>query len=449
MTTTDTDTNGTLQALLNAQRPLWALYDHWIESGKLNLEAFEHAHDVATVAAHQHYREHVPAYAELAANLGLFDADDPVTISSQLGSTEDLFKSYRAEWVDAGDFVSMTRWIEGISSIRVNADLDAVSTVEDWITALAANGVVVRYSSGTSGHLSLVPRDRLADNTIAQLSFKQFFATTQRLGLDFPRFDGVMLTFRGGNQALSFLAEMLGKSCGNQTFLFDFRMNADLLRAVIRNVVSVAQRPQFDAFRRETVERLSEQYDRVLTALKASQRAGRPALILGGPGQIFEVCSMLEQRGEALQLPSMSVILLTGGWKSFKGVRVPRNEFGKKIAACLGILPDRIREAYGMTECSVQSNRCPHGRFHIPPAIRPSVLDDALYPIPKLGTGRLAFADPFATCFPGFFISGDEVNLTLDPCPCGREGYSIVGEVRRAPGQEARGCGGVMTAVQA
>jgi hypothetical protein len=34
-------------------------------------------------------------------------------------------------------------------------------------------------------------------------------------------------------------------------------------------------------------------------------------------------------------------------------------------------------------------------------------------------------------------------------CPCGLVGPAIVGEVRRAAGHEARGCGGILATVRA
>ena len=59
------------------------------------------------------------------------------------------------------------------------------------------------------------------------------------------------------------------------------------------------------------------------------------------------------------------------------------------------------------------------------------------------------FLDPFAICYPGFLITGDLVDLVFDECPCGRKGYALEGEIRRAPGKEVKGCGGIMASVKA
>ena len=47
-----------------------------------------------------------------------------------------------------------------------------------------------------------------------------------------------------------------------------------------------------------------------------------------------------------------------------------------------------------------------------------------------------------------FVITGDEVELVDETCPCGLSGLALVGEVRRAQGQEIKGCGGVMAATR-
>ena len=50
---------------------------------------------------------------------------------------------------------------------------------------------------------------------------------------------------------------------------------------------------------------------------------------------------------------------------------------------------------------------------------------------------------------PGFLITGDQVELVFEDCPCGRRGYALKGEIRRAPGKEVKGCGGIMASVKA
>ncbi|MDD5779237.1 MAG: hypothetical protein PHU95_07290, partial [Candidatus Thermoplasmatota archaeon] len=54
--------------------------------------------------------------------------------------------------------------------------------------------------------------------------------------------------------------------------------------------------------------------------------------------------------------------------------------------------------------------------------------------------GRFAFLDPLAESYPGFIISGDKV-LLLEHCPvCDRPGPVLEPEIKRARGEEMRGC---------
>jgi hypothetical protein len=136
--------------------------------------------------------------------------------------------------------------------------------------------------------------------------------------------------------------------------------------------------------------------------------------------------------------------MLGGGWKSFAGQRLSRPELLALVHERLGLPPAQLQESYSMIECNLSLPRCVEGRFHVPPLLWPMVLDGAMTPRAQLGRGRFAFCDPLATSYSGFFASGDEVELTREPCPCGRGGWTLVGEIERARGYETRGCAGLL-----
>jgi hypothetical protein len=83
--------------------------------------------------------------------------------------------------------------------------------------------------------------------------------------------------------------------------------------------------------------------------------------------------------------------------------------------------------------------------------LEPILFDETLTPLPAdhEGAGTFGFMDPTAQSYPGFLITGDRVHLTRDLCPCGLTGPTLAGEVRRAPGREVRGCGGILATVRA
>ena len=104
-----------------------------------------------------------------------------------------------------------------------------------------------------------------------------------------------------------------------------------------------------------------------------------------------------------------------------------------------------------MVELNTPLMRCGDGRYHVPPILEPWLFDDTLLPLPPGAdvTGTFGFMDPTATSFPAFVVTGDEVRLVRERCPCGLVGPALLGEVRRSPGNDVRGCGGILATVRA
>ena len=149
-------------------------------------------------------------------------------------------------------------------------------------------------------------------------------------------------------------------------------------------------------------------------------------------------------------MPEGSILLFGGGWKTFEGEKMGKAELLQVIEAAFGLKGDSAIEGYSMIEMNTMMTCCSEARFHIPPLIEPIVLDEDLLPKPGAGhRGIFGFLDPFALSYPGFLISGDEINLWHGECSCGRKGYAIDGEIQRVAGKEVKGCGGVMASVKA
>src|SRR5262249_23160304 len=73
-----------------------------------------------------------------------------------------LFKSYDQKWLDDKDFGRMNTWLAEIFHQPVEVDVAEAQSIDEWIERLAAGGIRLVYSSGTSGNFSFVPRDRLS-----------------------------------------------------------------------------------------------------------------------------------------------------------------------------------------------------------------------------------------------------------------------------------------------
>jgi hypothetical protein len=85
---------------------------------------------------------------------------------------------------------------------------------------------------------------------------------------------------------------------------------------------------------------------------------------------------------------------------------------------------------------------CPEGHYlHAPYTYyQPLVLDQDGKPVGYGEWGRFAFLDAVAQSYPGFVITGDIVRM-LEHCPaCDRPGPVLEPEIRRAAGEDIRGC---------
>ena len=199
----------------------------------------------------------------------------------------------------------------------------------------------------------------------------------------------------------------------------------------------------------ETLGNKAENHRRVIEALRRAAADRQKAFIFGTPYQFRELCAAISDGGQPVSLRSGSLALFCGGWKSFSGDRIPRDELVAQMAQSFSLAPERILEGYSMTEISAFMLRCDHGRFHIPPLIEPMILDAAWQPLAGRDVrGVFGFLDTLAVAHPGFLVSGDEVHLVDGDCPCGLTGPAVL-EIGRARAREVKGCGGIMASVAA
>jgi len=437
-----------LLALLEVQKSIAALYEPWVQGEKIDRDHLRRLHETATLTAHRYYVESIPIYRKLAEELGLVECDDPETIRAEMASTDHLFKSYPQEWIEARDFESMTEWVRQFTSSPARPKLEGIETIEQWLAAMREAGWILRFSSGTSGHLSFVPREGLTDRSLMHFTIRQWVQMAGRKPLPLKEFDGYFMVFAGGHQTISAQGVMLGRLCRSATFMYPEASNADLLRLAVRGPQTAAEEAALTSFRARTGGRMDAHCARILDGMVASARAGRPILLYAPPFQLLDLCERMEARGERIPPQPLASLMTGGGWKSFENQRIAREDLLAYAHERLGFQPDQMHEGYGQSESNCHFNRCIHGRFHATPLSVPLVLDANQDIMPDGGVGRYAFVDPFISSYPGFVITGDETELVDETCPCGLSGPAIIGEVRRAQGQEIKGCGGVMAAAR-
>jgi hypothetical protein len=410
----------------------------------------------AIVLSHRRYVELIPVYRRLAEELELTEADDAGTVVNEMMLTDDLFKSYDARWLAAGDFERMTKWLGTIFFRRPRISHGGVKNISDWSTRLRQDGVYLSYSSGTSGHFSFVPRDRLTLQALIRNGSSYAPLVPGSEHLSHEHFDCLILGFRGLGMGLQSAGTGLASRAPRSHFLFDVEMSADIIRALNAPASETPGGPQ-DAGGAEAVRRFVEAtaqnrdaaFARSADFLRAARAANRPVLIFGSPFLVKDSCLRLIEAG-AIPLPAHSMLISGGGWKSFEGERISRAGLLQLVEEALGIPPSHVIDAYSTSELNCVFSSCAHGLYHVPPLVKPVILDDLLTVVPGDDvTGRFGFLDPFATSYPGFVITGDLARLVRRHCSCGLSGWALAGEIQRAPDGEVKGCGGVISSVLA
>jgi len=426
---------------------------------------------------HRHYRNRIPLYRQVADRAGVDDDASFDALAHSMLLPDGIFKSYPQSLLDERDFGGMNRWLRTIFHDDVNAPVHDHGTLDDWLASLDDRGVHTVYSSGTSGNLSFVPRDAsswwlfregplhyapfllarrgvigrvkaplaaFAGRTLPPARVMRIF---NRLG--FRDFDGIFLSFSGGNQGTQLVGQELAKRVRKAHFLYPTPISATAIRALTRGQASPAERERTETFLDATVRHKEQNYERMICATRAAMDDGQRLMVFGAPYLVKEFCDRILAGGKPVALPAGSIVGYGGGWKTFDGEALTERELLDLIERAVGVKKRFVIEAYSMTEIGAIMMKCAHGRFHVPPHLETIVLDDALEPVDGEDvTGILGVMDPFAVSYPGFLITGDNVHRARSLCPCGLEGETIL-SVSRAQGAEVKGCGGIIATVDA
>lgn len=449
----------------------------WALRWEFDLEEAARLRRRALLANHAHYLEDIAVYRRFAQGEGIQQLDEVDTIQQRLMFPDDLFKSYNQVWLDEKNFARMNEWLSEIYHRCVEVDVRDVTSIDAWIERLGASGIRLVYSSGTSGNFSFVPRDKanwdlfrmastayilplLMANKLGTplqrlltragcrlLSPHAFVSASHRMGA--RDYDAVFLDFSQGHTGNQTLEQELAPFFRKCHFLYQTGLSPSLLRLASRGPRTEEERSQLMSLQDLVANHKDDNYGRVIESLRGSTAEGQKVFIFGTTYQYKELCEAIAEHGETVRLKEGSLVLFGGGWKSFTGQRIARDQLIAMMSNALGLPEESILEGYSMTEINAFMLRCEHGRFHIPPFIEPVIFNEALIPISGNDMrGIFGFLDPFAIAYPGFIISGDEVHFVYGECACGLVGAAVT-EIGRAAAREVKGCGGIMASLAA
>ncbi len=434
MTSTRAAADTRLEELQALQQRLLEAAPSWARGAELGPEVAA-ARRAALELAHERYVDLVPAYRRLAESAGLAGpADLGLVVDNLLFSG--LFKSYDPERLQAGDFAAMNRWLDDVSTGVPSMDVSDVGGLRDWRARLRAHGTFLSFSSGSSGRLSFVPRDRPTFRALVANG-----ATYADPNLPLSGFDCLVVGPRGEGIGFLDAGNGLARAAVRSHFLFDRPLTADAVRdlggaAVAGGWLAPGEVEEADAHASQFI--------------RAAALDGHPLLMFGAPFQVRRLCERIVASLGRLPTAPGSLVVTGGGWKTFSGERLTRAELLRLLGDALAIPAAQYVDSYSMCELNAALASCREGRYHVPPLLEPVVLDEAATGVVgQPGEGLLAFLDPFALSYPGFVITGDRATLGFGRCGCGRSGAFLEGEIERTAGAEVRGCGGVLGSILA
>jgi hypothetical protein len=360
-----------------------------------------------------------------------------------------IYKSYPMSLLEKGRFDMLTRWLSGLTIHDLSCvDTASCDSIDSWFDALeAATPLRPNHSTGTTGKLSILPRDI---DDLGRFEHIRARGTTEPFGDEPDRLaalqDGdkpipiVYPSYRRGRQGAQRMLDGLVKILGSEdtTYaLYNDFMSADVaslagrVRGASLNGVleDLDISPELMARFKKSLDRQAHQvedqeafFERILTDLH-----GKKVLGFGAVPFLYSWTLLGERRGiEGLFAPE-SVITAGGG---LKGATVS-DDWQERVERFLGA---SLRFGYGMSELLSGSGMCPKGFYHVSPYTLPFVLDaKSGEPLPREGTqtGRYAFFDLLAGSYWGGFVSGDKITMNWDGCDCGRRGPHILPTIER------------------
>ncbi|MFT3965065.1 MAG: hypothetical protein QM690_04190 [Sphingobium sp.] len=387
-------------------------------------------------------RDRIPALRKLADRQGV-ERIDRIEDVLPVCFDHRVLKNYPIQIIENRDFAKLTGWLDKLTAHDLTrVDLSSLRTIEQWLARLEDHGMLVTYSSGTTGKLSFVPRS--LDEFGA---WRAHFFSINRAASGVDAYTTKLPTFfpgyRGGYQTMLkmmslFNVEMAGGEEQYHT-LYDGHIPADLM-ALSGRLQSAEDRGEVERLGLDPA--LIEQRDRMLAQGRTKeadmeawfgklirQYKGQRVKIGGTFADLYRVARAGLDKGLTCEFAPGSILMGGGGMKGYKDAP---EDWEDQVKAFFGV--DRLGNQYGFSECIGNAPLCEAGYFHFPIYAVPLLMDADGKALPREGVnkGRLALVDPIPQSYWGGFISGDEVTVHWeDDCPCGWKGPRAAKSIRR------------------
>jgi len=364
----------------------------------------------------------------------------------KIKTTEDLAKipmvSHRfyKTYLEGPDFIN---WINQIHiGERKSPKITKKNpSLDNMIDSFADMGLLTAYSSGTSGRFSFIPKDRLtfirSQYSLGKMGISEILGDW---------YDPEAYAYLFGpnpsrtNMWVGKVVELMDYVYKDLKYAIDKDITTQLVRLSLGDVRGMTEKIMAAAI--QLLNSTSKMIPNIIKWLEERDRNGDKVFLAEAPFIFQSLIERLNKDGKSFDFGEKGAIITGGGWKTHEDVKIPMANFRSNVEKTLGIPEKNHVDLYTMVESNWHAMQCPEGHYlHLPPTIvYPMVLDENLKPMGYEETGRLAFIDPLANSYPGAIITGDMVKL-YERCPvCDRVGPVLAPEVRRASGEEVRGC---------
>ena len=394
----------------------------------------------AIKAAHKHHFRNNAYYHKMCKSK---DIGEDITEKDlpQLLIPDKIFKSYPMEFPEDKP-LEFKNWLAKVTSVNIDGiKIEKTSSLEELLAQFYEEGILLGFSSGTTGTLTFLPRDKYTQSMLIKSYVASVDSSVQlNKGKDYFVLGIPEKTFLQVGWNGKHVAEAISP---RRVFYGFGPIKADMIR--MRNkgpknfkekVINKLASLMLPRLERDAIKKMVNK----LVELK-----GQRVIFLAPPFMIVETARYILENGINAKLTEDSIVASTGG---FKGHAVTsREEMNKLIEEAFGISSNHYLDLYGMTESNSIIMECTEANLkHIPPWKEVFLFDENLEVIEPDGkvTGRYGFIEPSSTSFPGFILTGDQITVDWDGCSKCEKITPVVLSIGRLPTEEGRGCSGVL-----
>lgn len=165
-----------------------------------------------------------------------------------------------------------------------------------------------------------------------------------------------------------------------------------------------------------------------------------PVRLLGFPAFMYKMVEDIKKLCGEIKVHKDSFIIAGGGWKNHLGKTMSLKEFMLYMEKNIGILPENIRDTYGMAEHGVPYSSCKEGHLHAPIYSRIIVRDPITMENKGYAQeGLLQLLTPYNIAQLNLSVLSTDVAVLGKDCPCGIKG-DYIKSIRRGGMTKHKGC---------